>query len=77
MPSFIGSNLQTAQNKVQDLGVFYSKSHDVRGDRFQVLDSNWQVCTQNIKAGKRVSGSADQLEGKIDFGVVKLTERCP
>lgn len=77
MPNFKGKNLQDAQDAVQALGVFYSISHDLRGSRSQVLDSNWQVCTQTPAAGTRVQGLAADHEGKIDFGVVKLTETCP
>jgi hypothetical protein len=77
MPNFTGVNLQDAQNKVQELGVFFSVSHDLRGSRNQVIDSNWQVCDQTPAAGKRIKGKAADYEGKIDFGVVKLTEACP
>jgi hypothetical protein len=74
MPDFTGIDLQTAQNTVQDNGVFLSVSHDLRGSRNQMLDSNWIVCTQNIPAGERVTGD---VEGKIDFGAVKRGESCP
>lgn len=77
MPNFKGANLQDAQNKVQELGIFFSVSHDLRGTRNQVIDSNWQVCGQTPAAGKRIKGKAADYEGKIDFGVVKLTESCP
>ena len=74
MPDFTGLDLQTAQNLVQDNGVFLSVSHDLLGSRNQVVDSNWIVCTQNIAAGQQISTEA---EGEIDFGVVKREERCP
>lgn len=77
MPDLKGTNLQVAQNDVQDLGVFFSVSHDLRGQRAQLLDSNWQVCTQTPAAGTRVRGRADEWEGKIDFGVVRVGETCP
>jgi hypothetical protein len=77
MPDFRGMNLQDAQNKVQELGIFYSRSHDLRGSRLQVSDSNWQVCTQEPSMGTQIKGKAADYEGKIDFGVVKLTETCP
>lgn len=77
MPDFSGKNLQVAQNEVQELGVFFSTSHDLRGQRAQVLDSNWQVCVQAPAAGARVRGEADAWEGRIDFGVVKFGETCP
>jgi hypothetical protein len=74
MPDFIGLDLQTAQNLVQTNGVFLSVSHDLLGSRNQVVDSNWMVCTQNIPTGQQVTGD---VEGSIDFGVVKREERCP
>ena len=77
MPDFRGMNLQDSQNKVQEFGIFYSRSHDLRGSRLQVSDSNWQVCTQEPSIGTQIKGKAADYEGKIDFGVVKLTETCP
>lgn len=74
MPDLVGLDLQSAQNAVQDLGVIYSVSHDLLGSRNQVIDSNWVVCTQNAAPGQRVSG---EVEGQLDFGVVKREERCP
>jgi hypothetical protein len=44
MPSFIGMDLQSAQNLVQTHGVFFSRSHDLLGSRNQLVDSNWIVC---------------------------------
>jgi hypothetical protein len=74
MPDLVGLDLQTAQDTVQANGVFLSRSHDLLGDRRQVLDANWVVCDQNIAAGERVTGVA---EGRIDLGVVRTGERCP
>ncbi|GAA4314107.1 hypothetical protein GCM10023162_20340 [Klenkia terrae] len=39
-----------------------------------MLDSNWIVCDQNVAAGQQVTG---EVEGSIDFGVVKREEGCP
>lgn len=77
MPNFTGANLQDAQDKVQELGIFLSVSHDLLGSRNQVIDSNWKVCDQTPAAGTRIKGKASDYEGKFDFGVVKLTESCP
>ena len=77
MPDMRGQNLQVAQDKVQTLGVFLSVSHDVLASRMQVVDSNWQICTQTPAPGARIKGAAADWEGKIDFGAVKLTESCP
>jgi hypothetical protein len=74
MPDLVGVDLQTAQNTVQESGVFFSVSHDLLGSRSQVLDSNWIVCTQSVPAGERITGD---VEGEIDFGAVKRGEPCP
>jgi hypothetical protein len=76
MPNLVGSNLQDAQNAVQRLTEFaipVTRSHDAMGaGRRQVLDRNWKVCTQNVPAGRAVDANT-----RIDFGVVRLDERCP
>lgn len=74
MPDAVGMDLQSAQNLIQTFGVFYSVSHDLRGSRNQMLDSNWIICDQNIPPGQRVTGD---VEGQIDLGVVKREESCP
>jgi hypothetical protein len=74
MPDMTGQVLQDAQDGLQSLGVLYSVSHDALGSRHQVLDRDWKVCDQNIPAGQQVTGN---VEGQIDFGVVKLSEQCP
>jgi hypothetical protein len=52
--------------------IFFSHSPDLLGDRFQILDADWQVCTQNVPAGQPVGAFAH-----IDFGVVKVYKSCP
>lgn len=74
MPDLVGTDLQSAQDAVQELGVFYSVSHDLLGSRNQMIDSNWVVCDQSVKPGERVTGD---VEGQLDFGVVKREESCP
>ena len=76
MPNLVGSTLQDAQDQVQALtagGVYFTGSHDLGGqNRSQVIDRNWQVCTQNIAAGAALTA-----ESRVDLGVVKLEETCP
>lgn len=76
MPDLVGSTLQDAQDRMQDLtggAVYFTDSHDLSGrDRHQVSDRNWQVCTQNVAAGDRLDAGS-----RVDFGVVKLDETCP
>ena len=75
MPNEVGHVLQDAQDDLQSVSgnpVYYSRSHDLLGNRHQILDRDWQVCAQNIAGGATVS------EGDtVDFGVVKLSESCP
>lgn len=76
MPNLVGSTLQDAQDQIQALtasAVFFTTSHDLSGDdRNQVLDANWEVCTQNIAPGAPITP-----DSTIDFGVVKIGEGCP
>ena len=75
MPNEVGHGLQDAQDDLQSVSgnpAYYSRSHDLLGDRHQILDRDWQVCTQNIAEGATVSES-----DTVDFGVVKLSESCP
>ncbi len=76
MPNLVGSNLQDAQNQIQSLtsdAIFYTSSHDLSGaNRNQVLDANWEVCSQNVAAGAAITP-----DSTIDFGVVKIGEGCP
>ena len=74
MPDMTGQVLQDAQDALQSLGVMVSTSHDALGSRMQILDRDWKVCDQNVPAGQQVTGN---VEGQIDFGVVKLSETCP
>lgn len=75
MPDLVGAILQDAQNTIQsltDFGIPVTRSHDATGaGRGQVLDRNWRVCDQNIAPGATITASTS-----IDFGAVKLDERC-
>jgi beta-lactam-binding protein with PASTA domain len=76
MPNLVGMTLQDAQDAIQALtnyAVFLTSSRDATGqDRAQVLDSNWKVCSQNVKPGDAVTATTE-----IQFAAVKLDERCP
>lgn len=72
MPSLVGQNLQLAQDKLQALGSYSLRQEDASGlERFAVLDSNWQVCRQAPKPGKRVS-----VDKTVTLWSVKLDESC-
>jgi hypothetical protein len=76
MPNLRGGNLQDAQDAIQRLtgdAIFFTNSHDVSGaSRMQILDRDWQVCSQNVAIGTRIDA-----QSQIDFGVVKTYESCP
>ncbi|MFI6463256.1 PASTA domain-containing protein [Streptomyces sp. NPDC050538] len=73
VPDFVGMGLQSAQDAAQKQGFYSLKSHDSLGrDRHQILDRDWKVCSQNVKAGTTTS-----TDTQLDFGAVKLDETCP
>ena len=73
MPKVVGKNLQDSQDKLQSLGSWLMDQEDAKGlDRWQILDSNWKVCSQKPKAGKVVP-----IETIVVLKSVKLGERCP
>ncbi|WP_416955319.1 hypothetical protein [Streptomyces sp. Agncl-13] len=73
VPDFIGMGLQSAQDAAQKQGFYSLKSHDSLGrDRHQILDRDWKVCSQNVKAGTTTS-----TDTQLDFGAVKSDETCP
>jgi hypothetical protein len=76
MPNETGKGLQRAQDDIQALtgdAIFFTYSTDALGlDRHQILDSNWLVCSQTPNVGTTITAST-----RINFAVVKLTEKCP
>ncbi|MFD3810702.1 hypothetical protein [Rhodococcus sp. NPDC058639] len=72
MPPVVCMNLQAAQNLIQELGVFYSRSVDATGKgRSQVLDANWIVVGQTPGVGVPIG------EGDAVLSVVKIGEPNP
>jgi beta-lactam-binding protein with PASTA domain len=73
MPNLVGMNLQDAQDTLQSEGSFLLTQTDATGmERFQVLDSNWKVCSQVPAPGVKVP-----LERMVDLRAVQLDESCP
>lgn len=76
MPDLVGSQLQSAQDRIQSLtsfGIALTTSHDATGaGRHQVWDRNWKICSQNIPPGTTIDSGT-----RIDFGAVKIEEHCP
>ncbi|MFD1811817.1 calcium-binding protein [Rhodococcus gannanensis] len=62
-------NLQSAQNLIQEAGVFFSRSTDATGaGRSQIVDSNWIVVGQTPLPGAPVT------EGEAMLSAVKIGE---
>ena len=73
MPSVVGMVLQDAQDLLQERGSYLMDQADATGQgRFQFLDSNWRVCSQEPAAGAPLS--AAQV---VTLSAVKLDEACP
>lgn len=73
MPKVVGMVLQDAQDLLQTKGSYLMDQQDATGlERIQVLDSNWQVCSQSPKAGRIVP-----IDTVVVLKSVKLTETCP
>jgi hypothetical protein len=72
LPNLVGKGLQVAQDRAQAAGFRRMTSHDASGrDRLQLLDRDWKVCFQSPSRGRRAADT------RVDFGAVKLGERCP
>jgi len=69
MPDVVCMDLQSAQNLIQDQGVFFSRSEDAAGEgRSQIVDANWIVIEQNVTPGERFD------EGDVVLKVLKEDE---
>lgn len=70
MPDLIGKSLNVA---IAALPSSTSVTpQDTSGqDRMILVQSNWQVCTQQPKSGAQFNGQP------VTFGVVKFDESCP
>jgi hypothetical protein len=76
MPNEVGKILQAAQDDIQRVSgnpAYITFSKDATGaGRHQVLDSNWQVCSQDVAPGTKVTGSTI-----ITFAAVKVSKAAP
>jgi hypothetical protein len=72
LPDLTGKDLQTAQDTAQAHGFYDLASSDATGaGRYQVLDRNWMVCSQDPAPGQHPTDTA------VVFSVVKSGESCP
>ncbi|MEH0449320.1 MULTISPECIES: hypothetical protein [unclassified Streptomyces] len=69
MPDFAGKSVKAARVAL-DSGTSISVK-DAAEDRFVLVESNWQVCTQKPAAGAKLNGQP------VEFTAVKFGESCP
>lgn len=68
MPLVLCMNLQAAQDRIQQAGVFYSRSVDATGrGRMQVLDRSWVVVGQTPEPGTLI-GEGDAVLSVVKYG---------
>jgi beta-lactam-binding protein with PASTA domain len=70
MPNFVGKSAKAARAAL-DSGTSITVTDASGDDRFVLLESNWQVCTQDPAPGKALNGQP------VEFTVVKFGESCP
>ncbi|MBM7280161.1 PASTA domain-containing protein [Gordonia rubripertincta] len=68
MPNVVCMNLQDAQNAIQAVGVFFSRSEDATGrNRSQLVDRNWIVVGQTPSPGTAF-GEGDAVLSAVKIG---------
>lgn len=70
MPDFAGKSVKAARGAL-DSGTSITVKDASGDDRFVLVESNWQVCTQDPKAGAALNGQP------VEFTAVKFEETCP
>lgn len=70
MPDFGGKSVKAARAAL-DSGTSITVKDASIDDRFILVESNWQVCTQKPAAGAKLNGQP------VEFTAVKFGETCP
>ncbi|MFJ6070969.1 hypothetical protein ACIQFU_08990 [Streptomyces sp. NPDC093065] len=70
MPDFKGKSVKAARGAL-DSGTSITVDDASADDRMVLMESNWQVCTQNPAAGAAWDGRP------VEFTAVKFGESCP
>jgi hypothetical protein len=70
MPDFKGKSVKAARGAF-DSGSSITVNDASTDDRMVLMESNWQVCTQNPAAGAALNGQP------VEFTAVKFGETCP
>jgi beta-lactam-binding protein with PASTA domain len=69
MPNFVGKSMKTARGAL-DSSTSITVVDASGQDRMVLVESNWQVCSQNPRAGEKLDGQP------VSFKVVKFEESC-
>lgn len=70
MPDFKGKSVKAARTAL-DSGTSITVNDATAEDRMVLMESNWQVCTQEPAAGTALNGQP------VEFTAVKFEESCP
>ena len=70
MPDFKGKSVKAARAAL-DSGTSITVNDASADNRFVLVESNWQVCTQKPAAGATLTGQP------VEFTAVKFEESCP
>ncbi|MFJ9101272.1 hypothetical protein ACIRJM_22725 [Streptomyces sp. NPDC102405] len=70
MPNFAGKSAKAARAAL-DSSTSITVADASGDDRFVLVESNWQVCTQDPAPGKALNGQP------VEFTAVKFGESCP
>ncbi|MFD9003274.1 hypothetical protein ACFV0T_20240 [Streptomyces sp. NPDC059582] len=70
MPDFAGRSVKAARGAL-DAGTSITVKDASADDRWVLVESNWQVCTQSPAAGTTLNGQ------QVAFTAVKFGESCP
>lgn len=70
MPNFEGKSVKAARAAL-DSGTSITVNDASGDDRFVLVESNWQVCSQTPDAGEALNGQP------VEFAAVKYAESCP
>uniref|UniRef100_UPI000FCC4DDF hypothetical protein n=1 Tax=Actinacidiphila soli TaxID=2487275 RepID=UPI000FCC4DDF len=70
MPNFVGESVNTARGAL-DSSTSITVNDASGDDRMILIESNWQVCSQDPKPGVALNGQP------VEFTAVKFGENCP
>lgn len=70
MPDFKGKSVKAARSAL-DSGTSITVNDATAEDRMVLMESNWQVCSQDPAAGTALNGQP------VEFTAVKFEESCP